>query len=84
MNFGSSDEIPTTSSHVTTTTVTWKWREGKEDFDAKAAAPYIGHIIQYSRGELFPLLQNIPKNSENKDLCIASESKIRYTTNVFN
>ena len=34
---------------VTTTTVTWRWKEGNTGFNATAAAPYIGHLIQYSK-----------------------------------
>ena len=49
MNFGGGDEILETAADITTTTVTWRWREAqKQGLKPSDAAPYLGYIIKYS------------------------------------
>ena len=47
MAFGGEDIIPTQPEDVQRNTITWRWKETKEI--TNAAAPYIGHIIKYSK-----------------------------------
>ena len=43
MSFGEPDEIPTNPKSVTSSSVTWMWREGRNV--TSAAAPYIGYKL---------------------------------------
>ena len=52
MNLDSNAEILETPVDITTTTVTWRWKERQKDgLKPSDAAPYLGYIIRYSVDE---------------------------------